>query len=202
MRRQNTCKAVKKRHRDRHPLSRGAVRQRQVRHHPWWGTTNLAGAFGYCHLAKSWTFMGPCFRAYPQGLAAIKPALRPPIDHRTYGFPSHLPLWETRVNGPPGGTPGALTEMRGEARTKKCAVARLFARSQHHSCKVCASSFKHPRVFDVPWKCILQLCTFGAAAAMHCQARVMCARDSIFATSVQVSRKTPTLNDISIILMI
>lgn len=162
-----------------------------------------ARCLGYWYLAKPWTFTGPCFRAYLQGLAAVKVALRPPIHHRTFSFPSHGAFMRNKSQWPTQGYAWTLTENKGQGEDKKRrAGARLFARSQHHSYKVCASSFKHLRVFDVPWKCILQLCTFADDAALHCQARVMCTRDSIFATSTQVSRKTPALNDISIILMI
>lgn len=131
----------KKRHRDRRPLSGGAVRQRQVRHHPWWGTTNLAGAFGYCHLAESWTFMGPCFGAYPQGLAAIKPSAEASARPQDIWLSFTRRLYEKQESmAHPGGTPGALTEMRGEARTKKMrSGARLY-------CEVATSFVQGARI--------------------------------------------------------
>lgn len=73
----------------------------------------------YCYLAKPWTFTVPCFRAYPQGLAVVKAALRPPIHHRTFSFPLHGAFMGIESQRPTQSYAGALTKNKGKGSDKK-----------------------------------------------------------------------------------
>lgn len=127
-----------------------------------------ARCLGYCYLAKSWTFTGPCFRAYLQGLAAVKAALRPPIHHRTFSFPSHGAFMRNKSQWPTQGYAWTLTENKGQGEDKKDVQVRVCLRGRniiptrcvHHPSSTCVCSMSPENVY---YNCVhlptMPLCT-------------------------------------------